>query len=277
MKVFPFSENILNRNFTLFPEEIENDPWVMYHGTSSFNQESIELDGFVFGSGLVSRDEIQQVVDIYDKMKWCGLNGSSLAVLKSFSLIHDFGDGDTSPVYFAETSKRAVLYATLDFAGGEKFRAVRNSIHQLQCYLDEPEVRQKHWKNMKSEYDFLVNNNAMNPEASRPVEVDLTWLSSQLSLLSDLRDLTFGTLACHSYGVVYAVKVNASDLDALELHKCMGIKSRSRIAPSKIVGKVVVPRDYIYHNAGRCSEELEKLWAFTTGIYAILSQKKATD
>jgi hypothetical protein len=277
MKIFPFDENLSNNTFTLFPEEIENDPWVMYHGTSSFNQESIELDGFAFGAGFVSRDEIQKVVDIYDKMKWCGLNGSSLAVLKPFSLMHDFGDSESSPVYFAETSKRAVLYASRDFAGGEKMRALRHSIHQLQRYLDEPEVRQAHWKNMKSEYDFLVNNNGLNPEASRPVDVDLTWLSSQLSLLSDLRDLTFGTLECHSFGVVYAVKIDASDLDALELHNTMGIKSSGRIAPSKIVGKVAVPRDYIHHSAERCSEELEKLWAFTTGIYAILSQRKATD
>lgn len=276
MRVFPFDENLLNSNHRVFPIEIENDPWVMYHGTSCFNEESIELDGFASGAGLVSRDEIQQVVDIFDKMRWSGLNGQSLAVLKPFSLMHDFGDGRKNPVYFAETSKRAVLYASRDFAGGEKLRALRNSIHQLQCYLDEPDVRQAHWRYMKGEYDFLVANNGMNPEASCPVEIDLTWLSSQLSSLSGIRDLAFDSLEHHTYGVVYAIKLDDSDLDAFEYNTHMGIELTKQIASSKIVGKAVIPGDYIHQSSGQCSEELEMLRSFTTGIYAALSQRKST-
>jgi hypothetical protein len=36
----------------LFSEEIDTDPWIMFHGTSGFNAKSVERDGFKFSSAL---------------------------------------------------------------------------------------------------------------------------------------------------------------------------------------------------------------------------------
>ena len=270
----PFDSHKFEKDFTVFPDEIENDPWVMYHGTTSCNSTSIEQNGFIWGDGTVSKSEIQKIVGVYTRMNWCGTDTSSLNVLVNFSLGQDFGENDSSVIYFAETSKRALLYANRLFAGGEKLYGVRNSIGQLQRYLNDPKVRQAHWKYMKSEYDSLVFNNAMSPEASRPVEVDLTWLSSQLSLMSETHSVAENAYQQHEHGIIYAVKVDERDLETLELHRTMGIKSKDLISPSKIIGKAIIPAEYIHSSPGRSSKEVFKLLAFTTGIYANLSQRK---
>lgn len=143
----------LEEDLRLFSDEIESDPWIMYHGTSGFNAESIECEGFQWSDKKGLRKEIEGIVNIFEKMRWCGLDRSSLAVLKPFSLQHDFAGTDASPIYFAETSKRALMYATRDFAGGEKLRAIRRSLDHLQQYLHSPDIRKEHRDLMQYEYD----------------------------------------------------------------------------------------------------------------------------
>jgi hypothetical protein len=54
-----FPSNIINRHFSLFPDELENDNFVFFHGTSITNAESIRKNGFksakaLTGKGLTS-------------------------------------------------------------------------------------------------------------------------------------------------------------------------------------------------------------------------------
>jgi len=256
----------------LFPDEIENDPWVIYHGTSGCKQDVIEREGFSWNPNGASKEQIQRVVTVYRQMSWYGADSSGFAALEPFSLEHDFGENSASPVYFAETSKRALLYASQDYAGGEKNRLLRNSIRHLQRYLVEPELRNEHYLMMKNEYDYLVSVSAINAESSKPVNVDLSWLRSEIALLSDIQDLAEDAYSNHVVGVVYAVKMDANDLAGLELHPSMGIKAHYPIAASKIAGKLIIPLDY-RHQGYRNSDDTLRLMG-VDGVYSRLRLPK---
>ena len=256
MKTFPFDSEKVAVCSEIFPEFIESDQWVIFHGTSGANAKGIERDGFTWGGGTVTKSAIISIIDVFEAMKW---TPPCYSVLKSFSLDHDFGESEASAIYFAETSRRALLYATRLFAGGEKLYAVRNSINQLHCYLSDPEVRKEHWEIMEREYRFLLKNNALNPDASRPIEVDNVWLSSQITSLEKIQDIAFNAYEQHDHGVIFAVKLDTCDINTLTIDRAMGIASNSSIKPQNIVGKVIIPGSYIYTKPGITMEEITKL------------------
>src|ERR1700730_4493642 len=139
-----FSSDRLAGTDRLFSDVIESDLWIMFHGTSGFNAKSIERDGFAFRSDYVTHEQIKRVTDLYETMKWVGESGGGYPVLKPFSLAHDYLGGGNGLTFFAETSRRALLYATRDFAGGEKLRSLRIAFRDLEAYLGQSEFRRRH-------------------------------------------------------------------------------------------------------------------------------------
>src|SRR5262249_20112779 len=105
----------------LFPDSIEDDPWILFHGTGAFFEKKIETEGLCASQHPVDRSGVQQVVSIYKRIRWAGSGGGS-AVLEPFSLNHDF-KRPKKPLFFAESSERASTFATRDFSGGEVARA----------------------------------------------------------------------------------------------------------------------------------------------------------
>lgn len=144
----------------LFSDKIDTDPWIMFHGTSQFSSDSIERDGFKYTADLISRNQIQRVANIFETMKWAGEGGGGYPVLKPFSIDHDFRANEHGLLFFAETSLRALLYASRDFAGGEKLRALRIAFSDLDSYLRQPEVRERHEWQMDRSFRSLININA---------------------------------------------------------------------------------------------------------------------
>lgn len=130
-----FNPELTELHGRVFPDEIEADPFVVFHGTSGFNAASIEATGFYFPSSALSREKFERVSRIYEMIKWSGLHRGGYAVLKPFSMNHDFGEGAQSPIFFGDSSHQSLLYASRDFAGGEKLRALRISIGDLDDYL----------------------------------------------------------------------------------------------------------------------------------------------
>ncbi len=103
-----FDQDRVSNLRRLFADEIDSDPWIMFHGTSGYNAESIERGGFVFRPDIISQEQIQRVTSIYERMKWVGESGGGYPVLKPFSLDYGFLRGGL--LFFAETSLRALLY-----------------------------------------------------------------------------------------------------------------------------------------------------------------------
>jgi hypothetical protein len=229
----------------LFSDDIDTDLWTMFHGTSGYNAKSIERDGFSFQPDIISHDQIKCVAQVYETMEWAGESGGGYAVLKPFSLDHDFLDG-RGLLFFAETSLRGLLYATRGFSGGEKLRALRIAFRDLDSYLGQSEVRKRHEERMTKNFvpSSVFNAHPTMIEAARPVKVDLDWLRNEIENLRDIRQLADTAYLRHDHGVVYALRMSPDDLEGLRWHSSMGIEAAMPIPASKIVAKIVVPPDY---------------------------------
>jgi hypothetical protein len=245
----------------LFSDDIDTDAWVMFHGTSGFNSETIERDGFKFPPDLIARDEIQRVINIYEEMNWAGENSGGLPVLKPFSLGYDFS-GEQRRLFFAETSSRALLYATRDFAGGEKLRALRVAFCDLDLYRQKPDVRERHQVRMQSEFRRFG--------AAQPVVVDLGWLENEMVRLQDVRKRADIAHLNHRYGVVYALRMTTTDLAALG-QGTMGIETVTPIPVSRIVSKIIVPPDYQWNDFASGLDYVDRL---NRGLIAAMKATK---
>lgn len=255
-------------NRRLFADEIDSDEWVIFHGTSGFNAESIERNGFDPMSVVVSFDQIRRVVALFKRLNWCEGDPGGYAILMSFSLKYDFQASDRSPLFLAETSMRALLYATRDFSGGEKLRSLRRAFDDLNSYLNDPRVREQHGASLEASYNEM---HLMGFDAPLPEEVDLDLLREDLADLSDVRRIANDALLRHDHGVVYALRFREDDVENLRWNPSMGIEATARIAPATIVGKVIVPADYEMSQPSRLGEDF--INRIDRGLIAVLQAK----
>jgi len=241
----PFDEHRARHSGRLFSDEVEADDWVMFHGTSDFNADSIECEGFLPERIGVAKSDIYRVVKVFDELKWSGRDQGGLAVLKPYSLDYDLKTG-ASPLFFAECSIRALTHAARDFAGGEKLRALRKAIADLELYLADAALRDEHTHSKLKEFALLSELDAHPSllEAARPATIDLALLRKSVDALRPLRDLAQGAWERHASGVVYALHMGKGDLKGIVWQSAMGIEVTQRIPPSRIVAKVKVPRDF---------------------------------
>lgn len=256
-----------------FTDGLDEDEWVVFHGTSGFNAESIERDGFDSVSGKALLAEILRVMTVFKKMRWLGQDGGGYPVLKAFSYGYDFHASGRSPLFFAETSMRALLYSTRDFAGGEKLRAIRRAMHDLEAYLNDFALRQQHLDLMQAEFDCLSANNASEAdlELKRPAMVDQAWLKQELEDLSEIRRSADDAFVRHNHGLVYALRMTSDDVASLRWNPAMGVEANALVSPSKIIGKVVVPQDYELLQPSRTCNDPDHV---ACGLIAALRSKR---
>lgn len=223
--------------------------WIAYHGTSSVFEQDIDETGLQWDANTASKAEVKSVVDIFEKMSWAGNHQGGLSVLRAYSLNHDFANPDTKPIFLAESSVRALTFATHDFAGGETARALRFCFEDLHQYLLSPTLRQEHrselWSRVTSLFGipipheleilphtgvriehfcalwvfFLANGVPLEALGAQPQQPDLGWLQTELTRHADLERRCVAAHAEHEFGVVYAVKFSESDLASLEYHR----------------------------------------------------------
>jgi hypothetical protein len=119
MQIFKFdSAADLDRRY-LFPEEIETDPTIGYHATSSCCEERIERFGLE-GSSFVTGEQIYRLRRVFDSMNWGGIHPGGYSVLTGYSSARTVGIS-TPPIYVGSFPKRCLLYTTRDFVGGRRF------------------------------------------------------------------------------------------------------------------------------------------------------------
>jgi hypothetical protein len=233
-------------NDRLFGDSLDEDAWVIFHGTSAANGEAIERQGFTFASHPLKHADITGIVEVFKAMRWSGNDPAGYPVLSGFSS-NDFTAGADSPIFFTERPTRALLYATREFAGGEKLRAVRRAIHSLKQYLCNGDVRTEHLSEMQAAFSFLTEVGAAPDqiESARPRPVDLHWLEKSIDALEPLSDLATQAVTSFSGGVVYGVRVEEANLASLTHSPSMGIKAWSLISPAQIVCKMEIPEEFV--------------------------------
>ena len=147
MNIPPFEAEVIDASRVtrgrLFDDRIEEDPWVLFHGTSASNSLSIENVGFQYTQGSVTQSDIDRINTVFEAMRWDGSDSEGYPLLKGFS-VSDFHDSTASSTFFTECSTRALRYARRIRAGGEKLYGIRNAIADLQSYLTEVAVRDHH-------------------------------------------------------------------------------------------------------------------------------------
>ena len=237
---YTFDKELLNNKTQLFPDAICDDPWVLYHGTSNLAEMCIEEGGIFRAEDNIQKEDVEKVVNIYKVLNWCGVDQGGLAVLEPFSLLHDFSEKNVGAIYMAETSYRALLYATYDFAGGEVARALRKAINDIDRYFSEPKLRYEHLDMLKMEYE-------QTGKVGMPQEcIDMFWLESELRCLESIRRKSKAPQEQYAYGIVYAVRFNENDCQNLRYHQSMGVIASGTIRPEKMVAKVLIPSDFNY-------------------------------
>ena len=195
---------------------------------------SIEEDGLVGAGPGLTRAELESVVSIFDQMCWTGESGGGYPVLMPWSVGFDFNDERSRKVFLAESSFRAALYASADFAGGEAMRAVRHCFVDLNRYIEDEDVRERHVGDQQNEAELT----------GQPiVQREPRWIQEQLTAIVDMKGRCDDAAVRHQFGVVYGVRFQPSDVPNLKWHGAMGLISRCAIPASRLVGKVIIPAD----------------------------------
>lgn len=272
-----WDEFLLPSDFNLgidphFPSEVANDPWVIFHGTNSWSAEAIEAQGFLPSVSISYQKDIHHIISIYQVMDWVGNDLGGYGVLSSFSANFDLKYGrETGLLFFSDRFEQSLLYASADFSGGEKFRAIRRSVTDLNNYLENADVREQH---MQSRHRTIERLQSLNAHPSmwkniRTTPVDLEWLREQVGDINAAFQKV-DLLADSQNQVVYALRMEPNDLHKFENAGSMGICSRFPVSAKKIVAKMIVPSDYRYPTCPQSNlEELSRDHAFRKSLKPI--------
>ena len=176
-------------------------------------------------------------------ISWYGLTGASRAILEPFSINHDYNHAGVKPIYLAETCLRASLYASKDFAGGEVSRTLRKCFNELWQFVDNPKVQEDHMKKLKKENDYCKKNGFFFDEKTLDFSVDS--LRQNLVELEYLQKMVEADYNNFNQGLIYCIKLKNPDLQDLEFHTRMGVKSFKGIDLGNIISKTYVPLNYV--------------------------------
>ena len=237
----------------LFPDYVVDCPEIIFHGTSQSNAEKIELNGICGKENSSTLAEaVNQVVGLYDAINWAGTDNGGYGVLKGFSQGFDLGGGTgTGLTFFSPDLTYAMRYATDDFAGGEKARALRKAIADLHKFIDSPD---------EMEADRAIHFN--NPVTGPPPPVDLAFLSYELARLKALEKRVNAPLLQFTEGIVYAILLMEDDLSHFGYSHAMGAFTNWTVPPDRIVASVTVPRGFEVPQR----KALQSLTKATTGV-----------
>lgn len=213
MDTFEYSFEQVEARDALFPPEIEDDGWILYHATTSIAELDVDRNGLRRSHSTFDCD-VLKVVNIFRAMNWAGLSNAGYPVLRGFS----FHRGDA--LYFREFSTRSLVYAERDFVGGESARGLHYALADLKDYLERAEIRKAHYDAQAVHCRDLVERGGA---PTHVIRVDLGWLRSHLVPFDSLAESISNLRNNYRYGLVYAVRFDASDLPFLANNGGSGI------------------------------------------------------
>jgi len=218
------------------PEHVQDDPWLMFHGSSNVFEDEVLSEGLSATGAKFSRQELLGVAKIFEALSWAGEHPGGYAVLRPFSFDHDSAHERGRPIYLAESALRAANFATADFSGGEICRALHYSFADIRRYIDDEGLREEHARKCEARPGMA--------RLSRGELPSVDFVRQSLADLSEIRDKVAQIRSQYEYGVVYALRITVEDLSAFGYHPSMGIKCFRAIAPDEIQAMYPIPREY---------------------------------
>jgi len=195
-------------NLEVFPKEIWSDPYVVFHGTSTFHSESIEQCGWLKKYTPYDIEDVTELIKIlklshikpFDRAKVCDLTTAN--TLENYIKAKEV---DKFRISFSYLSSQCVLFSTGNSKGGQTLGTVRDAKKIIETAI--------------TANPFLQNV-----------------LTKQIYRLYDLADEIE-----RASGVVYAIKL-PKDLEDITEENGV-ILSNISIPNKLIVGKVIIPND----------------------------------
>lgn len=223
---------------SIVPESFFNDPWLLFHGTSNLNKQAIDDNGLQPNQSFFTKDELEKIIEIFEKLHWSGKHQGGLAVLKPFSLGHDFSQEEGKPIYLAESVLRASLYASKEFAGGEMCRALYYSFKDLREYIADEKIREIHHNQL--------NSNLSHPRVSVDSLPPLQWLIKAVEALKYIESKVKDLRNSYEHGLIYAIRLNPQNISNVKCKGGMGVKCFRAVNNCEIVGTFEIPDTYKY-------------------------------
>lgn len=245
-KVFPYA------NYP-FPPEIANDPMVLYHASSSCYEKEIEREGLKYGKAHFTLEELQSVVNLFEKLGWMGKPGS-MSTLKPFSINHDNKRHGLKPIYLGRTSFEVVNYASHQSSGGEIAKAVRFCFQDLQEFFSNEELRSNHTKEIQKKVaEAQQGGYVYDPPIQK---ISLEELGEKLSELDHINQRAISLFEKTDYGIVYAVRFSEKNSKDLLNNNWMGIKCFKNISPDQIIAKAKLPKNFRSNHSNNYNDSL---------------------
>ena len=235
MKELDFDLSRMASRGQLFPDGIERDPWVLFHGTHGVWESEIESSGLTPG---VLHDEKFK----YNLSKLSSLNdvimdinsirpqraGKSTHILSSYSL-EDIAAG--CPICLSTFSSESTKYAHPENLGGEVMSGFCNA------------------------YSYIIeiitgfqegSSGTLPPVEDWPDEVfrAALWFKENEPWASKLYSSLMKLQAMNGYSTVYALKFTEHTILEMENTEADEVKCFRTIKPEEIISKIQIPNSF---------------------------------
>lgn len=220
-----------------FDSAIESNPWIVYHATSSINEESIDTHGLHPTTAYRFANAALLAAKFFVNTGWTGFPGedSGYLVLRSFSLERSHPSAGT-PIYFALYPQRPYLYLKKDFCGGETAHALARAIPAIIKFASDDTAIDKHLNQL--EECAIKKIKAGIPPAFRVFNPSREWMRNQAQQLEPFLEQLNHLRAAHRCGVLYAVRLHPADVDPATYSWSDGLRIHRNISPTQIVAKM---------------------------------------
>ena len=230
MKIYSYRSTKLDKKARLFDPGIRDDPWVLFHGTSSAYETQIESRGLDTGHLPVTLEELRKLLGIFKSMNWRYAN--YVSSLKAWSFPEAVEDRELRPIFLASVPELAACYCGRRSVGGEIAEMVRGCIRELRGFLREKSVRAESLRLQWEEHEDTATRGIRLPV----IEVSRPWVRSRLADIVRLEQRLLQLQRGHRYGIVYAMRFECDDVKWLHGSGDTYISDKG-VSPERIIAK----------------------------------------
>lgn len=231
MEIFDYYPSKMDRKARIFPDHIRDDPWVLFHGTSSCWENQIDSKGLDSGHLPVTLDNLRKLLGVFKSMNWRSASG--VGELCAWSFPPDVAEvQEKRSIFLTCVPELAAHYSGRNAAGGEVSQMVRVGLQSLRTFIRDKEVRAEHLIFQLQEYEEALGKGRHTPI----LQVRQKWVRSKLLELQPLEQRLSEFLKAHKYGLVYALRFEPGDSAWVFVLSDTYIAERS-IPASRIIAK----------------------------------------
>ena len=247
MNVMKLHAKELRSKVTWFDATIERDPWIVYHGTSSANEETIDASGLQAGENTFAEAAVR-ACRFFESLDWEGPSRKNCgySVLHAYSLHRLSGQRD-KPVFCALYPQRTQIYLWSDFCGGETAYALRKAIPAIREFASDEAAQERHFNQTYEKFAKNARSGLLPSE--RVIRPNKKWIRAQADFLGSVEKELNAMVERHAFGVLYALRLTPSDIVGAWYSWVDGLRIYKPIPATRIVAKLQIEgAELLYEN-----------------------------